>query len=92
MIKSISLYDLITEPILYLSLQLEDSLLVDASPEEEACCAAALIVGVSPNKKITTTSIPGHGSFLADPVVFAKVIFGSRVLRMKLVYIFIFRR
>jgi exosome complex RNA-binding protein Rrp42 (RNase PH superfamily) len=52
---------------------LEDSLLVDASPEEEACCAAALIVGVSPNKKITTTSIPGHGSFLADPIVFAKV-------------------
>jgi exosome complex RNA-binding protein Rrp42 (RNase PH superfamily) len=53
---------------------LEDSLLVDASPEEEACCAAALIVGVSPNKKITTTSIPGHGSFLADPIVFAKVL------------------
>lgn len=47
--------------------------MVDASAEEEACCAAALVAAVTPSGRITTTSVPGHGSFLADAAALPKV-------------------
>lgn len=55
-------------------MQLGDSLVVDASAEEEACCAAALVAGVTPSGRITTTCIPGHGSFLAESAALPKVL------------------
>ncbi|KAF4531763.1 hypothetical protein B566_EDAN017131 [Ephemera danica] len=53
---------------------LEDSLVVDASAEEEACCAAALICAVTPQGRITATCLPGHGSFLYDAAALPKAL------------------
>ena len=50
-------------PVLLTLSRIGNHCVVDASPEEEACSSASLVMGVKPNGKITTVKKLGSGSF-----------------------------